>query len=94
MTLKIKTSKDGTYDTPANATEVIWGDYLYFQITSIPSDYVLELMEIIVTIEDETFILGEIFVDSFIENMKNSVDGELTFEMMISGEAGLTSGLN
>ena len=93
MSLKIKTSLGGTYSVPSNRMEFIWGDYLYFQITSTPADYELELMEIVVTTEDETIILGEMFIDSYVQNQKNTVDGELTFEMMISGEAGLSSGL-
>ena len=94
MTLKIKTTKDDTYDFIVNGTKVIWEDYLYFQITSIPSDYVLELMEIIVTTDSEAFTLDEMFIDTFIQNMNNTVDGELTFGIMISDETGLSQGLN
>ena len=51
-------------------------------------------MKIIITTDNETIELGKIFIESFIRNKKSSANGELTFEMLISGEAGITKGVN
>ena len=80
------TNADTTITTPETVT---WGDYLYFKITSNPSTYNLELMKIIVeTSNKKKSTFGSVFIDSYIQNVQ-ATTGELYFEMMISGEAGL-----
>ena len=89
---------DTTYisaeDTLATGSEVTltWGDYVYFKITSDPSDYDLDLMKVVITTESDTVSFGDMFISSFIQDKTTSTQGELTFGMMISGEAGLTKG--
>ena len=82
------TNADTTVATPQTLT---WGDYMSFKITSTPSTYDLKLMKVVVTTNGGTSTLGSIFIDSYIQNVK-ATTGELYFEMMISGEAGLQLG--
>ena len=69
-----------------------WGDYVYFKIASDPKDYNLQLMKVVIETSTGTAPLGDFFIANFIKNKDNSTQGELTFEMLISGEAGLTKG--
>ena len=51
-------------------------------------------MNVVVTTEANTIKLGDMFISSFVQNMNKNTNGQLTFEMMISGEAGLSKGFN
>ena len=71
----------------------IWGDYAFFKITSDPKDYDLELMKVVIETEGGAVTpFGDMFISSFIQDQKAS-KGELTFKMMMSGEAGLSKGI-
>lgn len=94
LELSVRPKGSSTYVVPSTtAMTVTWTDYLSFKITSAPLDYNLELLKIFVTTEGEQAIeLGDLFITSFIQNKKTSTKGELTFDMMMSGEAGLQKG--
>ena len=49
-------------------------------------------MKVVIETSTGTAPLGDFFIANFIKNKDNSTQGELTFEMLISGEAGLTKG--
>ena len=51
-------------------------------------------MKVIITTEDIIVGLEEMFIGKYIKNINSNSLGELTFEMLISGEAGLTIGFN
>ena len=99
LDLFYKLQEDDDYisaeDTLATGKEVTltWGDYVFFKITSDPKDYDLDLMKVVITTESDTVSFGDMFISSFIQDKKDSTEGELTFKMMMSGEAGLSKGI-
>ena len=74
--LKIKMSSNGEWETPGTTSkQVVWGDKIYIKISSTPSTgYKLGIMEIYATTEDgQNIALGQLYIDSFLENAVDSV---------------------
>ena len=93
LALKFKLSEGDEYQAfDSTPVFLVWGDYVYFEITSTPDAYELNLFKIIVDTDDGSETLGKRYIASYIE-AQSSQTGRLTFKMKIAGEAGLTEGI-
>ena len=72
---------------------MIWGSIAYFKIISTPTYYNLDLMKVIIETDNDSVEFGDLFIYNFIKNKDLEIEGELSFEMIFTGEGGINESI-